>query len=67
MPWLYGVAALANLGRIGSRQHWVSDTVASSLIGYGMGRLFWQSSREQGKREPYVFFDGTGLSALWDW
>jgi membrane-associated phospholipid phosphatase len=66
-PWLYGVAALANLGRIGSRQHWVSDTVASSLIGYGMGRLFWQSSREQGKREPYVFFDGTGLSALWDW
>ncbi|MDB5865886.1 MAG: hypothetical protein JWO70_3692, partial [Betaproteobacteria bacterium] len=67
MPWLYGVAALTNLSRIGGRNHWVSDTVASSLVGYGLGRLFWQSSREQAKGEPRVFFDGSGLSALWDW
>jgi membrane-associated phospholipid phosphatase len=67
MPWLYGAAALTNLARVGSREHWMSDTVASSLIGYGLGRMFWQSSRAQGKGEPYVFFDGTGLSMLWDW
>ena len=67
MPWLYGVAALANLSRIGSREHWVSDTVASSLLGYGLGRIFWQSSRNQGKGEPKVFFDGSSLSMLWDW
>ena len=42
MPWLYGVAALTNLSRIGSREHWVSDTVASSLIGYGIG-LSWHA------------------------
>src|SRR5207248_3257724 len=29
-PWLYGVDALVNAGRIASREHWLSDTVASS-------------------------------------
>lgn len=67
MPWLYGVAALTNLSRVGSRQHWLSDTVASSAIGYGLGRLFWQSGRDQGKGEPKVFFDGSGLGMLWGW
>jgi membrane-associated phospholipid phosphatase len=67
MPWLYGVAALTNLSRIGSREHWVSDTVASSLIGYGIGRLFWQSGREQAKGEPRVYFDGSTLGLNWGW
>jgi len=67
MPWLYGVAALTNLGRIGSREHWVSDTVASSLIGYGLGRIFWQASRDQAKGEPKLYFDGSSLGMLWDW
>jgi membrane-associated phospholipid phosphatase len=67
MPWLYGVAALTNLARIGSREHWVSDTVASSVLGYGIGRLFWQSGRDQSKREPRVLFDGSSLGFLWDW
>jgi len=67
MPWLYGVAALTNLSRIGSREHWVSDTVASSLIGYGLGRLFWQSGRDQEKGEPHVYFDGSSLGLKWGW
>jgi membrane-associated phospholipid phosphatase len=67
MPWLYGVAAATNLSRIGSREHWVSDTVASSLIGYGLGRIFWQSARDQSKRDPRVFFDGSVLGLGWDW
>ena len=37
-PWLYGVAALTNLSRVGKQEHWFSDTVASSVIGYGLGR-----------------------------
>jgi membrane-associated phospholipid phosphatase len=67
MPWLYGVAAVTNLARIGSREHWVSDTVASSVLGYGIGRLFWQSSREQAKGDPRVYFDGSSLGMSWDW
>ena len=39
MPWLYGVAGLSALGRIQSRDHWLSDTVASAFMGYAIGTL----------------------------
>ena len=39
-PWLYGVAALTNAGRIASRDHWLSDTVAGSVLGYVVGTWF---------------------------
>ena len=45
-PWLYGVAALSAAGRVSGRQHWVSDTVAGSLVGYAIGSWLWQSQRE---------------------
>ena len=45
MPWLYGVAAVTNLARVGSRNHWVSDTVAGSVLSYALGNVFWDSSR----------------------
>ena len=45
-PWLYGVAALSAAGRVSARQHWVSDTVAGSLVGYAIGSWLWQSQRE---------------------
>ncbi|MDP2239477.1 MAG: YjbH domain-containing protein [Burkholderiales bacterium] len=64
-PWLYGVAALTNLSRIGSREHWLSDTVAGSLLGYGIGRIFWQSSRSAGKGEPRVWLDPAGVNVSW--
>ncbi|MCK9389367.1 MAG: YjbH domain-containing protein [Sulfuritalea sp.] len=44
-PWLYGVAALTNLARVSGNKHWVSDTVASSVLGYGLGSLFWEWRR----------------------
>lgn len=66
-PWLYGAAALTNLARVGSRQHWLSDTVAGSLLGYGIGRIFWQSSRSAGKGEPRVMLDPSGIKASWEY
>ena len=45
-PWLYGVAALSAAGRVSAHQHWVSDTVAGSLVGYAIGSWLWQSQRE---------------------
>ena len=65
-PWLYGVAALTNLARIGNRQHWVSDTVAGSLLGYGIGRIFWESSRTPGGGRPNVLIDPKGVKLSWD-
>ena len=52
-PWLYGVAALTNAGRIASRDHWLSDTVAGSAVGYYLGNLFYRRSR--------AFDDTTGV------
>ena len=66
-PWLYGVAGLTNLARIGSRQHWVSDTVAGSLLGYGIGRIFWESSRAPGRNRPNVIVSPSGIKLSWDY
>jgi hypothetical protein len=42
MPWLYGVAGLSALGRLQTRDHWLSDTVASAAMGYAIGTLVGQ-------------------------
>ena len=39
-PWLYGVAALTNVARVSGHQHWLSDTVAGSVLGYVVGDWF---------------------------
>ena len=63
-PWLYGVAAVTNLARIGKQEHWVSDTVAGSLLGYGIGRLFWESGRANSTL-PQVMVDPSGVTMSW--
>jgi membrane-associated phospholipid phosphatase len=65
--WLYGVAALSNLGRIAGRAHWVSDTVGGSLLGYALGRLFWEASRKpQSQGVPRVLLNPSGVSLAWE-
>ena len=63
-PWLYGVAALTNLSRVGKQSHWFSDTVAGSVIGYGLGRLFWESARGN-TAMPQVFVDPSSVNFAW--
>lgn len=65
--WLYGAAVLTNLARVGSREHWVSDTVAGALIGYGIGHIFWESSRSRNKDEPRVLLNLSGVKLAWEW
>ncbi|TAK68375.1 MAG: phosphatase PAP2 family protein [Betaproteobacteria bacterium] len=64
-PWLYGLAAVTNLARVGSRQHWVSDTVAGSVLGYAIGRVFWESSRAPKRGEPRVLIHPSGINLAW--
>jgi membrane-associated phospholipid phosphatase len=47
-PWLYGVAALTNVGRVVGRDHWLSDTVAGSVLGYLVGDWFGRRSDKAG-------------------
>jgi membrane-associated phospholipid phosphatase len=64
-PWLYGVAAVVNAGRITSREHWLSDTVASSLLGYAIGDFFWQERRAPSKG-PKVLVAPSSVSLKWE-
>lgn len=64
-PWLYGVAAVSNFARVSNNRHWVSDTVASSLLGYGAGSLFWEWGRRDKKNAPLVSLSPSGISASW--
>lgn len=65
-PWLYGLAALTNIARVGSRQHWVSDTVAGSVLGYAIGKVFWESSRTPRKGAPRVLLHPSGVNVAWE-
>ncbi|MDD4977708.1 MAG: YjbH domain-containing protein [Gallionella sp.] len=64
-PWLYGLAAITNISRVGGRNHWVSDTVAGSLLGYGIGDLFWKTSQKY-SNAPHISVTPSGMSASWD-
>jgi membrane-associated phospholipid phosphatase len=65
-PWLYGVAALANIGRVAERKHWLSDTVAGSFIGYGVGSLMWTLNREREKGDPKVTVRPDRVEVAWE-
>jgi hypothetical protein len=47
-PWLYGVAALTNVARTDGRHHWLSDTVAGSVLGYVIGDWFGKRADTSG-------------------
>ncbi len=61
-PWLYGVAAVTNLARVVDRKHFVSDTVAGSLLGYAIGSAFWGWHQNS---EPKVSIEGNGIALTW--
>src|SRR5712671_4456356 len=65
-PWLYGAAALVNAGRIASREHWLSDTVASSLLGFAIGDFFWQERRKPEDKGPRVGVGPAGVTLMWE-
>lgn len=61
-PWLYGTALLTSLGRVGTRQHWLSDTVASALIGYGLGSVIWSWHRDPKREELRLSVSPDGVA-----
>jgi membrane-associated phospholipid phosphatase len=63
-PWLYALAASTAIGRIQSREHWLSDTVAGSLMGYAIGSLTYEQQRG-GKRSVRLSATTQSVSAAW--
>lgn len=64
-PWLYGVAALGAAGRVVGRKHWVSDTVAGSVIGYAVGSWLWQAQRDQSDSRLSINPGVKEVSVVW--
>jgi membrane-associated phospholipid phosphatase len=68
LPWLYGLAALTNAARTGSREHWLSDTVAGSLLGYGLGHIAWEARRDsrRGRNGPSLAVGPRTIGVAWE-
>jgi membrane-associated phospholipid phosphatase len=65
-PWLYGLAGVTQLGRIASRQHWFSDTVAGSLLGTAIGQVFQRVGNDNSLRtSPQVSLNPEGVTFAW--
>ena len=63
-PWLYGLAALTSAARAGSREHWVSDTVAGALLGYWLGSTAWEARRDA--RAARISLGLDNVSVAWN-
>lgn len=64
MPWLYGVAAATAFGRVQTREHWVSDTVAGAFLGYAIGSML--SDQQTGKNGMRLSVTPHSVVAHWD-
>jgi len=63
-PWLYGLAGFTAVGRIQSREHWLSDTVAGGLMGYAIGSLTYEQQLG-GKRTVHLSATPQSVDASW--
>ncbi len=64
-PWIYSLAAATSLARVGSREHWVSDVVGGSLLGYALGYWFWQSARDASLGRPRLLVTPKSIGLGW--
>jgi membrane-associated phospholipid phosphatase len=66
--WLYGAAALTNAARVGSREHWFSDTVGGAVLGYALGTIAWEARRDSrlGRNGPRLAIGPNEVSARWE-
>lgn len=63
--WLYAAAGATAFGRIQQREHFTSDVVAGSLIGYGIGNLLLD--QERGRNKPNISIGpDRSLRAYWE-
>jgi membrane-associated phospholipid phosphatase len=63
-PWLYALASTTAVGRVQSREHWLSDTVAGGLLGYAIGSLTYEQQRG-GKRTVRLSATTQSVNAVW--
>jgi membrane-associated phospholipid phosphatase len=70
MPWLYGLATITAIGRVQSRQHWLSDTVAGGVLGYAVGSVLTDEYKERGRgsnARREIFVSPNSAAVRWRW
>ena len=65
-PWLYALAGTTALGRIQSREHWLSDTVAGGLLGYAIGTITYEQ-QIGAKRNVRLSATPQSVNATWSY
>jgi membrane-associated phospholipid phosphatase len=64
-PWLYGLAAASSIGRVANRQHWVSDVVGGSVLGYVVGGWLWKTQRGNTQSQWAISPSPKEISVSW--
>jgi membrane-associated phospholipid phosphatase len=64
-PWLYSLAALSSMGRVAAREHWVSDVVGGSVVGYAIGTWLWRAQRDDTKSQFAIAPGAKEISVAW--
>lgn len=64
-PWLYGLAAVGSMGRVASREHWVSDVVGGGVIGYAVGSWLWKAQRSDSGSQLSIAPGPKAISVAW--
>jgi membrane-associated phospholipid phosphatase len=64
-PWLYGLAAVSSMGRVAAREHWVSDVVGGSVVGYAIGTWLWRAQRDDTKSQFSIAPGAKEVSVAW--
>lgn len=65
-PWLYALAATTAFGRVQQRKHFLSDTVAGGLIGYGIATIMNENSRKRRNSPAFGVGLDRSVSVAWD-
>jgi len=64
----FALAGVTAWARVHDDQHWVSDTVAGALIGYGVGRFVVKRNAVRAETEGYFMpsFENKGWGIVWN-
>ncbi|MGZ4819994.1 MAG: YjbH domain-containing protein [Terriglobales bacterium] len=65
-PWMYGVVALASMGRTANRQHWTSDVVGGAVVGYAIGSWLWEAQRQDKSSHLSVAPGPKAIAVAWN-
>ncbi|QDQ25712.1 phosphatase PAP2 family protein [Chitinimonas arctica] len=66
LPGLYVLPGLTQYARLRGREHWFSDVMAGSMLGYAVGNYAWEWNRKRSKNQPSIQIGAQSVNLSWD-